>query len=132
MKHGSRREFLKTASATAAALAIARSMPALAAADAPSGQVNVWGNFRDQRHAERPSLEWKKSGQVAADAIQLDMAARRQEILGFGAAITEASAYMLNRLSDAERAPVMRDLFAPDAMALNVCRTCIGSSDYAT
>ena len=56
----------------------------------------------------------------------------RQEILGFGAAITEASAYMLSRLSDAERAPVMHDLFAPDAMALNVCRTCIGSSDYAT
>jgi glucosylceramidase len=26
----------------------------------------------------------------------------------------------------------MHDLFAPDAMALNVCRTCIGSSDYAT
>ncbi len=35
-------------------------------------------------------------------------------------------------MSEAERAPVMHDLFAPDAMALNVCRTCIGSSDYAT
>ncbi|MGA9584331.1 MAG: glycoside hydrolase family 30 beta sandwich domain-containing protein [Terracidiphilus sp.] len=60
------------------------------------------------------------------------MAASRQEILGFGADITEGSAYVLSRLTDAERAPVMRDLFAPDAMALNVCRTCIGSSDYAT
>ena len=92
----------------------------------------MWGTFRDQRHAERASLEWKRASQVAADAIQLDTSAPRQEILGFGAAITEASAYVLSRLSDAERAPVMRDLFAPDAMALNVCRTCIGSSDYAT
>jgi glucosylceramidase len=132
MKHGSRRDFLKAASATAAALAIARTTPAWAAGEAPSGGVKVWGTFRDQRHAERPSLEWKKATQVAADAIQLDMAAPRQEILGFGAAITEASAYMLSRLSDAERAPVMHDLFAPDALALNVCRTCIGSSDYAT
>jgi glucosylceramidase len=26
---------------------------------------------------------------------------------------------------------VMHDLFAPDAMAMNVCRTCIGASDYS-
>jgi glucosylceramidase len=123
---------LKAASATAAALAITRSTPAWAVGDTPSGAVKVWGTFRDQRHAERPSLEWKKATQVAADAIQLDMSAPRQQILGFGAAITEASAYVLSRLSDAERAPVMHDLFAPDALALNVCRTCIGSSDYAT
>jgi glucosylceramidase len=132
MKHGSRREFLKTVSATAAALAITRTTPAWAAADATSGAVKVWGTFRDKRHAERPSIEWTKASQVAADAIQLDMSAPRQQILGFGAAITEASAYMLSRLSNAERAPVMHDLFAPDALALNVCRTCIGSSDYAT
>ena len=132
MKHASRRDFLKAASATAAALAITRSTPVWAVGDAPSGAVKVWGTFRDQRHAERPSLEWKKATQVAADAIQLDMSAPRQQILGFGAAITEASAYVLSRLSEAERAPVMHDLFAPDALALNVCRTCIGSSDYAT
>ncbi len=126
----SRRDFLKTATASAAVLAITRRVPVYAAAS--SSPVKVWGTFRDQRHAERPSLEWKRASQVAANAIQLDMSASRQEILGFGAAITEASAYMLSRLTDAERAPVMHDLFAPDAMALNVCRTCIGSSDYAT
>ena len=133
MKLRSRRDFLRTATASAAALAIAHKVPAYAAGfAAPSSAVKVWGTFRDQRHADRPSLEWKRASQVAADAIQLDTAASRQEILGFGAAITEASAYMLSRLTDAERAPVMHDLFAPDAMALNVCRTCIGSSDYAT
>jgi glucosylceramidase len=132
MKHGSRRDFLKAASATAAALAITRTTPMWAAGDPPSDAVKVWGTFRDQRHASRPSLEWKRASQIAADAIQLDMSAPRQQILGFGAAITEASAYMLSGLSDAERAPVMHDLFAPDALALNVCRTCIGASDYAT
>jgi len=132
MKHGSRRDFLKTTTAATAALALTRRVPAWAAGYAPSSTVKVWGSFRNQRHAELAGLEWKRAGEVAADAIQLDTAARRQEILGFGAAITEASAYMLSRLSEAERAPVMKDLFAPDAMALNVCRTCIGSSDYAT
>ncbi len=132
MNYGSRRNFLKTATATAAALAVSRRVPVLAAGLAPSGTVKVWGTFRDQRHAALAPLEWKHPRQVAADAIQLDSGATRQEILGFGAAITEASAYVLSRMSDAERAPVMHDLFAPDAMALNVCRTCIGSSDYAT
>ncbi len=132
MHYGSRRKFLKTATATAAALAISRRIPALTASSAPSGTVKVWGTFRNQRHAEVGSLEWKQPRQVAADAIQLDTGATRQDILGFGAAITEASAYVLSRMSEAERAPVMHDLFAPDAMALNVCRTCIGSSDYAT
>jgi glucosylceramidase len=132
MKHGSRRDFLKTASAIAAALAVSRTTAARAAGLTGPDTVKVWGTFRDRRHADLASLEWKRASKVAADAIQLDTSAPRQEILGFGAAITESSAYMLSRLSAAERAPVMRDLFAPDAMALNVCRTCIGSSDYAT
>lgn len=132
MKYGSRRKFLKATSLAAAALAISRRTPARAAGLSVQGTVKVWGTYRDQRHAVLAPLEWKRASQVAADAIELDTGATRQEILGFGAAITEASAYVLSRLSDSERAPVMRDLFAPDAMALNVCRTCIGSSDYAT
>ena len=130
MKSSSRRGFLKAASATAAAAAISRHMPAWATE--ASGPVKVWGTFRDRRHAALAPLNWKPASQVAADAIALDTGAARQEILGFGAAITEASAYVLSRLNDAERQTVMHDLFAPDAMALNVCRTCIGSSDYAT
>jgi glucosylceramidase len=132
MKNGSRREFLKGVATTGAAVAISRRTPAWARALETRNSVKVWGTFRDKRHAQLQPLEWKKPSQVAADAIQLDAKATRQEILGFGAAITEASAYVLSRLSDAERAPVMHDLFAPDAMDLNVCRTCIGASDYAT
>jgi glucosylceramidase len=128
MTLGSRRNFLKSASAAAALLAIGRRT----ARAAEPGAVKVWGTFRDQRHAAQAPLEWKRSKRAAADAIQLDTNATKQEILGFGAAITEASAYVLSRLSESERAPIMHDLFAPDAMALNVCRTCIGSSDYAT
>ncbi len=130
MKNGSRRRFLKAASITAAAMAISGKLPAFAAES--SGPVKVWGTFRDRRHAALDPLAWKPASQVAADAITLDTGAPRQEMLGFGAAITEASAYVLSRLNDSERQAVMHELFAPDEMALNVCRTCIGSSDYAT
>jgi len=130
MKNRTRRGFLKAASATAAALAISNRMPVWAAETA--GPVKVWATFRDRRHAALEPLAWKPATQIAADAISLETATPRQEMLGFGAAITEASAYVLSRMNDAERQAVMHDLFSPDEMALNVCRTCIGSSDYST
>jgi glucosylceramidase len=61
----------------------------------------------------------------------LNPAETRQEMLGFGAAFTDASCYMLNQLSPDKRAALMHELFAPDQIALNVCRTCIGASDYS-
>jgi hypothetical protein len=38
---------------------------------------------------------------------------------------------MLNQLHRDERTALMHELFAPDEMAMNVCRTCIGASDYS-
>jgi len=129
MMQDSRRGFLKTASATAAAVALSNRLPAWAAA--PQGPVKVWSTYRDRRYVQAAPLAWKPATEVASDAIALDPSATRQQILGFGAALTDASCYLLNRLPDSERQPVMHDLFAPGEMALNVCRTCIGSSDYS-
>jgi glucosylceramidase len=126
-KH-SRRGFLKVATGTAAALAISRRISTWAEG---SGSVKVWSTFRDKRHAAGDSLEWKPVNQVAAESITLDLSATRQEVLGFGAAMTDATCYVLSQMSAAERAPVMHDLFSPGEMALNVCRTCIGASDYS-
>ncbi|MGA9584332.1 MAG: twin-arginine translocation signal domain-containing protein [Terracidiphilus sp.] len=56
MKLRSRRDFLKTATASAAVLAAASRIPASAAGFAPVTPVKVWGTFRDQRHAELPGL----------------------------------------------------------------------------
>jgi glucosylceramidase len=130
MAKSSRRGFLKAASGTAATIAIAGRMPAWAAAGA-SGPVKVWSTYRDRRHIAGDAISWKPAGQITAEAIMLDPAATRQEMLGFGAAMTDASCYLLSRLSDEERQPIMHDFFSPGEMALNVCRTCIGSSDYS-
>ena len=119
------------ASATAAASTVVSRIPAWADTAPISGPVQVWSTFRDRRHTPGDPLAWKPVAQVAPDAIALDPAATRQEILGFGAALTDASCYLLSQLHDDDRAALMHEIFDPGEMALNVCRTCIGSSDYS-
>jgi glucosylceramidase len=102
MAKSSRRGFLKAATGTAAALTLSRTIPVLADA---SGQVKVWSTYRDRRHAQGESVAWKAAGQVAAEAIALDPTATRQEVLGFGAAMTDASCYLLSQLTASMTAP---------------------------
>ncbi|MFZ0338073.1 MAG: glycoside hydrolase family 30 beta sandwich domain-containing protein [Terracidiphilus sp.] len=128
MTASSRRNFLKASSAAVAALAVSK--PVSAWAETP-GPVEVWATFRDRRHQKGAPLAWKPVGDVAADAIVLNRAEARQEMLGFGAALTDASCHVLSRLSVAEQHALMQEFFAPDEMAFNVCRTCIGASDYS-
>lgn len=130
MAKSSRRGFLKAGATTAAALAISSGVPLLGET-ASAGPVKVWGTFRDRRYAALEPLAWKPASSVAADAIVLNPAATRQEMLGFGAAMTDATCYVLSRMSDTERAEVMHDIFASTEMGMNVCRTCIGASDYS-
>jgi glucosylceramidase len=130
MAQSSRRKFLKAASVTAAALAVSHRIPAWAAAGS-SAPVRVWATFRDRRYAQIEPLAWKPATEIAADAITLDPGATRQQILGFGAALTDAACYVLSQMPEAPRQELMHELFAPGEMALNVCRTCIGSSDYS-
>ena len=127
MENSSRRGFFKAVSATGAALAAASRLRAWAV----PGPVRIWGTFRDRRHAAGDTLTWKPVTEVASDAIALDPSATRQEMLGFGAAMTDASCWMFNQMAEEPRAALMNELFAPGEMAFNVCRCCTGSSDYA-
>jgi len=122
---------LKAASVTAAALAVSNRLPAWADAAGSSSPVRVWATFRDRRHVQGEPLAWKPVTEVAPDAIALDPGATRQQMLGFGAALTDAACSVLSQIPAAGREEVMHELFAPGQMAMNVCRTCIGSSDYS-
>jgi glucosylceramidase len=130
MMESTRRDFLTGASATAAALAIAKGLPVLAESSA-AGPVQVWSTYGDLRHAPGTALTWAPISQLASDAIMLNPSATRQEMLGFGAAFTDASCWVLSQIPEEQRAELMHELFAPDEMALDVCRTCTGSSDYS-
>jgi glucosylceramidase len=131
---GTRREFLKV---TAAGLA-ATTNPALLAprkgnTASPSGQITMWVTSGQKRFERVTSPEWQPVGDhPSTDTIELDLGQRHQEILGFGAAFTDASCYIFHHLTADLRAKILHDLFNPSEMALSVCRTCIGASDYST
>jgi glucosylceramidase len=93
--------------------------------------VKVWATFRDRRYESVQPLAWKPVTSVAADAIALDPSNTKQEILGFGGALTDATCYVIGQMPESDRNDLMHDLFAPGEMALNVCRTTIGASDYS-
>ena len=55
-----------------------------------------------------------------------------QEMLGFGGAITETSAYNFMKLSESRRNELAKAYFdAREGLGLNFCRVSIGSNDFA-
>jgi len=64
--------------------------------------------------------------------IRIDADKRYQEILGFGAAFTDASCYLFDRLGPHDREVLLDELFGPKGLRFSVGRTCIGASDYST
>jgi len=134
-----RRDFLKISGIGGAALAtggpFAGATPVFSStAPAPkNGELAVWVTTSNKKLHAEPSIAWRTgSGSAAVDAVVLNPTKKLQEILGFGAAFTDASCYMFNQLSPDARQQLFHKLFHPSEMGLNVCRTCIGSSDYST
>ncbi|MDR0658973.1 MAG: beta-glycosidase [Mediterranea sp.] len=89
--------------------------------------------------ATTPGVPWQKqhvekityAGNKKPDAI-VDVEHPGQEIEGFGACFNELGWTSLARLSEADRAAIMRELFAPGAGAnLTVCRMPVGANDFS-
>ena len=130
-----RRTFLKLSAVGLTATATSNLVSALStsAAVPTSAEITVHVTSSEQRHAPSKSLTWRTT---AADAkagdILINPSQKFQEILGFGAAFTDAACYTFNQLAPPAREQLFHDLFHLSEMGLNVCRTCIGSSDYST
>src|SRR5262249_21969472 len=132
-----RRDFLKVSSLGAATLASMSALtgqsPRTDASSARGKDISVWVTDEKQRLAQLPHLSWQPAPiQAVQETVILTPKRAFQDILGFGAAFTDAACYTLNRLPLPTRAELFHQLFDPSEMGLNVCRTCIGSSDYAT
>lgn len=56
---------------------------------------------------------------------------KKQEIEGFGAALTESSAIVLSSLPEEDRVQLMDSLFNPSKIGLSYIRLAIGASDFA-
>ena len=102
----------------------------------PAGsEISVWVTSGEERFASAPKTAWAPASaptSTAADQIMLNPAARYQDILGFGGAFTDATCYTFNQLAAPAREQLFHEMFHPSEMGLNVCRTCIGASDYST
>lgn len=130
-----RRQFLKI-SALGVAAATTNGLH-LEAADAETsaaqpGEVNIRLTYADQRFSATRPARWSKEKAAPGETISVDPSRKFQEILGFGAAFTDAACYMFQQLTPTAREQLFQELFHPAQMGLNVCRTCIGASDYST
>ena len=54
-----------------------------------------------------------------------------QTITGFGGSFTEASAYLLNQLSPAQRSKILRAYFAEEGAQYSLTRTHMSSCDFS-
>jgi glucosylceramidase len=125
-----RRTFLKL---SAAGLAASTAPKFSVAIPAPaSSQIEVHETGGSLRYAAAPALSWQSGAAAGDNVITLDPSQKFQEILGFGGAFTDAACYTFNRLDAPARESLFHELFHPSELGLNVCRTCIGSSDYST
>ena len=127
----SRREFLQLSACGIAAVSTSGLAKNLSVTAPPSGEIAVRVTGDEMRYQAQPSIAWK-TGTGADKVIELNPGKTFQEMLGFGAAFTDAACYTFNRLEPSVREKLFREMFHPAEMGLNVCRTCIGASDYST
>ena len=85
-----------------------------------------------EKYAQRPELCWTPAAaRVGGATVEIDSTRQFQPILGFGAALTDASCYLLSGMPAAARHAFLNDTFSPAGLNLNLGRCCIGSSDYS-
>jgi glucosylceramidase len=131
-----RRDFLMRSAAGLTAAAISEPLPAWASsAQASPASTEISVRITDDKRRFEPAqnLAWRPvSGSSGSDVIAVSPDKKFQEILGFGAAFTDASCYVFNQLPPEARQKLFHRLFHPSELGLSVCRTCIGASDYST
>lgn len=130
MKNINRREFIKMSAATAAVASVSAPVTGVALPSQP-GEASVWTTHGSLRHAKQEPLRWTSQPAAAENPIKIDPSEQYQELLGFGAAFTDAACFTLHRLEQSDRKALFQKMFGPSEMNLSVSRICIGASDYS-
>src|SRR5215470_15608421 len=98
------------------------------------GEIEVVQSSEEKHEslAEKPSLTFHAE-RTPALTIFVDDTVKYQEIDGFGASLTESSAWLLKRkLTDAQRSEAVRMLFdRQKGIGLSMLRQPMGASDFA-
>jgi len=102
-----------------------------------SGAIKVWMTTGDQTEllSHEGDLDFATTDVAsgAATVIDVDPTVRYQEMVGFGGAMTDSSAWLLrNRMSAQQRSDLIQDLFSPsNGIGLSFMRLTIGASDFS-
>ena len=82
--------------------------------------------------SREPDVAFSSGDTAGLPTIAVDDTAVYQEMVGFGAAITDASASLINGLPPERREALLRDLFDADSgIGLSFARLTIGASDFS-
>jgi len=102
-------------------------------ASGPAG-AEVWLTTADETQKLAPQPALVAVGPASGDeAISIDSSSRFQQIQGFGAAMTDASAELFSRLPEDKRRAIMAELFGRqgDGLGLSFTRLTVGASDFS-
>jgi glucosylceramidase len=108
-------------------------LPAMAAQAQP---LRGWVTTNDHAQALAPleTTAWQ-AGKPPAQSIDIAVDAGKpdQAMVGFGASITDASAWLIQRQSPAQREALLRELFGRqgNGLGLSFTRLTIGASDFS-
>jgi len=102
---------------------------------APPGPAQVWVTSADEtlKLAAQP-LAQPLGPASGSEDIAIDSSKHFQNVHGFGAAMTDASALVLSGLPDDKRRAIMAELFsrANGGLGLSFTRLTVGASDFST
>ena len=99
--------------------------------------VAAWLTTGDRRallaRQDSIAVMYNASLSVRQTIIEVDENKSYQQIVGFGAAMTDASAYLIqNKLSAADREALLQDLFGRDGgIGMSFIRVPMGASDFS-
>jgi glucosylceramidase len=96
--------------------------------------VQAWITTGDQTQLLARGADSRfHSGAKAATIIEVDPRQRFQEMVGFGAAITDSSAWLIqNKLNPQQRADLLKELFGQSpGVGFSFTRLTIGASDFS-
>jgi glucosylceramidase len=124
---------LLAAGAALLALAVA---PCAAAAGPADGSVRAWVTSGDRSRllAEQPAATFEPAAATDRAEVIVEPGRRFQRVTGFGASITDASAWLIRTKMPADRREaLMRELFGREngGLGFSFTRVTIGASDFS-
>jgi glucosylceramidase len=97
--------------------------------------AGVWLTTADQTHllSQQPDVLIRSGADASAVVIDVDEGTSYQEMVGFGAAMTDASAFLIQHKLGAQHDAILHELFGRNpGIGLSFVRVPMGASDFST